>query len=86
MESRSRAPEKYEREDISLLAFMVSFAPFWVYHNRNSFARLSLNVFRTEDLGINPHGVKYYNTMINDLLENDIVPFVTIYHWDLPRF
>ena len=42
--------------------------------------------FRTEDLGINPHGVKYYNTMINDLLENDIVPFVTIYHWDLPRF
>jgi len=39
---------------------------------------------RIEDLGINPHGVEYYNTMINDLLVNDIVPFVTIYHWDLP--
>nr|A3RF67.1 RecName: Full=Isoflavonoid 7-O-beta-apiosyl-glucoside beta-glycosidase; AltName: Full=Beta-glycosidase; Flags: Precursor [Dalbergia nigrescens]ABN70849.1 beta-glycosidase [Dalbergia nigrescens] len=35
--------------------------------------------------GINSTGVDYYNRLINELLANDITPFVTIFHWDLPQ-
>lgn len=32
----------------------------------------------------NEHGIAFYNDIINTLLENDIEPWVTLYHWDLP--
>ena len=34
---------------------------------------------------VNIAGVKHYRDMIEDLLANDIVPYVTMYHWDLPQ-
>ncbi|KAJ3666403.1 hypothetical protein Zmor_001845 [Zophobas morio] len=34
---------------------------------------------------VNQDGVDYYNNIINKLIENDIEPVITLYHWDLPQ-
>lgn len=55
---------------------------------------LGLNIYRFSiswariipdgDGEVNEKGIEFYNNVINCLLENDITPFITLYHFDLP--
>ena len=33
---------------------------------------------------LNEKGLDFYKRLVDELLKNDIVPFLTIYHWDIP--
>jgi beta-glucosidase len=34
---------------------------------------------------INRAGLDFYDRLVDELLKNDIVPYITLYHWDLPQ-
>lgn len=49
--------------------------------------RFSLNWARILPQGIgakNQKGIDFYNTVIDELLDNGIEPYITLYHWELP--
>ncbi|APT74540.1 beta-glucosidase [Thermosipho melanesiensis] len=34
----------------------------------------------------NQKGIDFYNRLVDKLLEKNIIPFITLYHWDLPYY
>jgi beta-glucosidase len=69
---------------------------FYHYYEEDLLLLKSLNIknFRfslswprimPDGVTINPHGISFYNNLINKCIELDIVPWVTLYHWDLPH-
>lgn len=34
---------------------------------------------------LNQEGIQFYHDVIDECLRNDIIPYITLYHWDLPE-
>ncbi|XP_035679688.1 cytosolic beta-glucosidase-like [Branchiostoma floridae] len=66
------------REDVRILSELG------VSHYRFSLSWPRLFPDGTRD-SLNPDGVRYYNSLIDELRAHNIVPFVTLYHWDMPQ-
>jgi beta-glucosidase/6-phospho-beta-glucosidase/beta-galactosidase len=72
------AVDQYHRYEADI-AMMKSMG-LKVYRFSISWSRILPN----GTLPVNQVAIDYYSSFINALLEADIVPFVTLYHWDLP--
>jgi len=79
-DSGRKACDHYHRmqEDVRLIADMGLKA----YRFSISWSRLFKDPITKT---LNPKGVLFYNQLIDLLLQNDIQPWVTLYHWDLPQ-
>ncbi|KAL2328836.1 hypothetical protein Fmac_022263 [Flemingia macrophylla] len=75
------AVDQYHRykEDVGIMKYMNTDA----YRFSISWSRILPKGKVSE--GINQEGIEYYNNLIDELLENGLLPFVTLFHWDLPQ-
>ena len=73
------ATDHYRRykEDVQLMKEMGAKA----YRFSISWPR----IFPNGDGQINLKGLDFYNRLVDELLNADIQPFATLYHWDLPQ-
>lgn len=55
-------------------------------HNTYRFSLSWPRIIKNEQGDINPKGIEFYHNLIDECIKNDITPFVTIYHWDLPQY
>ena len=73
-----RGIEHYDRmaDDVALLAELGLDA----YRFSVSWARV-----RPGDGPVNPAGLAFYDRLVDALLERGVLPWLTLYHWDLPQ-
>src|SRR5579864_5340958 len=64
------------KEDVKLLKALG----VGVYRFSMSWSR----VFPTGKGEVNPKGLDYYNRVVDELLANNITPYITLFHWDTP--
>lgn len=72
------ACDHYHRypEDVALMADLG----LQTYRFSTSWARV-----HPDGGKVNPKGIDFYSRLVDELLENNIKPWLTLYHWDLPQ-
>ena len=68
------------RDDVRLIKNMIGMT---AYRFSISWSRI-ISIVNSTHTEVNPLGIQHYNNLINELLENNIEPIVTLYHWDMP--
>ncbi|WP_426626070.1 GH1 family beta-glucosidase [Leifsonia sp. McL0607] len=73
-----RAVDHYHRmpEDVALMRELG----LQSYRFSTSWARI-----KPGDREVNPAGLAFYSRLVDELLGADILPWLTLYHWDLPQ-
>ncbi|WES63740.1 GH1 family beta-glucosidase [Microbacter sp. GSS18] len=64
------------RDDVALMKDMG----LQTYRFSTSWSRV-----RPDGGALNPAGVDFYKRLVDELLDADILPWLTLYHWDLPQ-
>lgn len=64
------------RDDVALMKSMG----LQTYRFSTSWSRV-----RPDGGALNPQGVDFYKRLVDELLAADILPWLTLYHWDLPQ-
>jgi beta-glucosidase len=77
-EDATRAYDLY-KEDVALMK------SYGVTAYRFSLAWSRIIPLGGADDPVNEKGIEYYNNLIDELLANNITPFVTLFHWDTPQ-
>ncbi|MBE9599246.1 GH1 family beta-glucosidase [Pedobacter sp. MC2016-24] len=65
------------KDDVAL----VKMLGFGVFRFSISWSR----IFPLGDGAVNPEGIAFYHRLIDECLAQNLVPYITLYHWDLPQ-
>jgi beta-galactosidase len=64
------------RQDVAMMAALN----LQSYRFSTSWARI-----QPDGAAVNPKGLDFYSALVDELLDRDILPWLTLYHWDLPQ-